>query len=197
MGHGLIISIVFSAVSFWAPPAISQALERGIPSCSSEKVAAARDGAERNLPASIYMLARYYSTGKCLPGDGVEAIRLYHRAADLDYPPAYYNLGVIEAANQDYGAAEASWLRGAELGHRGCELMLGILYSWPQLAVGDDVKSYAWLSLAAAPGGAGLSGLDDALKKVTARLTPADRSKAQEYFVAIRSRYRAVPAFRP
>ncbi len=81
--------------------------------------------------------------------------------------------------------------------HRGCELMLGILYSWPQLAVGDDVKSYAWLSFAAAKGGAGLSGLDDALKKVSARLTPADRSKAQEYFVALRNRYRAIPAFRP
>jgi TPR repeat protein len=168
-----------------------------MPSCSSEKVAAARDGAEKKLPAAIYMLARYYSTGKCFAGDGVEAVRLYRRAADLDYPPAYYNLGVIAAANQDYAVAEASFLRGAELGHRGCELMLGMLYSWPQLAVGDDVKSYAWLSLAAAPGGAGLSGLDDVLKKVTARLTPPDRSKAQECFVAIRSRYRAIPAFRP
>jgi TPR repeat protein len=143
------------------------------------------------------MLGRYYSTGKCFAGDGVEALRLYHRAADLDYPPAYYNLGVIEAANQDYVAAEAAWLRGAELGHRGCELMLGILYSWPQLAVGDDTKSYAWLSLAASSGGTGLSGLDEVLKKVTARLTPDDRLKAQEYFAAIRRRYRAIPAFQP
>ena len=196
MRSELISSIAFLAVSFVAPSAIAQAIERGAPSCSSEKIAAARDGAARNLPASVYMLARYYSTGKCFAGNGAEAISLYHRAADLDYPPASFNLGLIEAANQDFGAAEASWLRGAELGHRGCELMLGTLYSSPQLAIGDDVKSYAWLSLAASPGGAGLSGLDDMLRKVTARLKPADLSKAQEDLRAMRTKYRAIPAFR-
>jgi hypothetical protein len=194
MRRHLIISIVFWAAAVWVSPAWSQTLERGVPPCSKEKVAAARDGAERNSPASIYALARYYSTGKCIAGDGVEAIKLYRRAADLGYPAAYYNLGIIAAANGDYRAAETSWLRGASLGHRGSELQLGILYSWPQLDVADDVKSYAWLSLAAAQGGAGLGIFDLVLEKVIARLSTADLAKARLYLATLRRQYRAVPA---
>lgn len=142
-------------------------------------------------------MARYYSTGKRVPGDGQQALALYQRAADLAYPPAFFNIGIIDAAAQDYQGAETAFLKGATLGHRGCELMLGILYSQNE-GVGDDAKAVAWLELT-------LSRHDPAsadaaravLATVEARLPPADRGKADAYLFEIKRRYGPVPPFRP
>jgi TPR repeat protein len=142
-------------------------------------------------------MARYYSTGKCIPGDGPQARVLYQRAADLSYPPAFYNIGVIDAAGQDYQDAETAFLKGATLGHRGCELMLGILYSL-RVGVGDDVEAFAWLQLSLFrhdPASADAARAQ--LASVEARLSPTDREKADGYLIEIERQYGPIQAFRP
>ena len=175
-----------------------QNLERGLPRCSDKAVAAARAGAQNNQPAEIYKLARYYSTGKCIPGDGQKAIVLYERAAALGYAPAYYNLGIIQAGGaHDYPAAEAYFLKGASLGHRGCEFMLGFMYATTP-PVEDDIKAFGWLSLALArhpPADPELT--KELLDKVTHRLRADQREKANADLMVLIAKYGPVPAFRP
>ena len=125
----------------------AQALERASPLCDPELQEQARQGAERGDAKQTYLLARYLSTGKCMAGDGIQAVRLYLKAASLGYAPASYNLGIIAAGNQDFTSAEGHFVAGTALGHRGCELQLGILYSLVPPPVGDDRKAYAWLLL--------------------------------------------------
>jgi len=127
--------------------ASAQSLERDSPSCEPQLISQAREGAAQGDAKQTYMLARYLSTGKCMPGDGKEAIRLYVQSEKLGYPPASYNLGIISAANQDFVSAEGHFALGATLGHRGSELQLGILYSLVPPPVGDNRKAYAWLLL--------------------------------------------------
>ena len=125
----------------------AQALERASPLCDPELQEQVRQGAERGDAKQTYLLARYLSTGKCMAGDGIQAVQLYLKAASLGYAPASYNLGIIAAGNQDFTSAEGHFVAGTALGHRGCELQLGILYSLVPPPVGDDRKAYAWLLL--------------------------------------------------
>lgn len=125
----------------------AQQLGRGAPSCDPDALQAVTDGAAAGEPRFLYLLARHLSTGDCMPGDGDRALALYRAAADGDYPPAFYNLGMLAAGNNEFRDAERLFLRGAQLGHRGAELQLGILYMIVPAPVGDEVSAYAWLSL--------------------------------------------------
>jgi TPR repeat protein len=175
----------------------AQELERAAPACSKELIDKAQSGADRGEPASMYLLARYYSTGHCIKGDGKKAIELYTRAAELGYPPAFYNLGIISAANRDYKTAEFLFKRGAELGHRGAEIQLGILYSFPIPNIGDNTKAFAWLSLAASRPGDAASEAKDILGKVNSKLTPPERRQGERLFNELTNRYGTVPEFKP
>ena len=75
---------IVALLAFLAPSAVMcQSLERGPPSCDSEAVGRAREGADRGEAASLYLMARHYSTGKCIPGDGPKALDSYWKAAAL------------------------------------------------------------------------------------------------------------------
>jgi len=177
----------------------SQELEQGTPDCSQEAVDAAITGARSGDAAAIYKMARHYSTGACIPRDGRTAIALYQLAAEQGYAPAFYNLGVIAAANKDYRTAEALFHRGAQLGHRGCELHLGILYSFSSSIpeVGDDAKAFAWLSLAAARAGKTAMEAKAILEDVAKQLRPEDQERGERILQQLERTYRAVPEFRP
>lgn len=130
------------------PTALSaQQIERGSPPCEPEALQAVIDGVATGEPKSLYLLARHLSTGVCMPGDGDRALALYRDAADRKYPPAFYNLGMFAAGNNAFGEAERLFQSGAQLGHRGSELQLGILYMLAPAPVGNEVNAYAWLSL--------------------------------------------------
>jgi len=188
------------AIATFAHPSsvLAQDLERGLPPCSDEAVSAAKAGAQNEEPAALYRLARYYSSGKCVPGNGPEAIRLYQRAAALGYAPAYYNLGIVAAGGaQDFTEAEADFLKGAGLGHRGCELMLGILYATTPPVL-DNIKAYAWLSLSLSrtpPADTGLA--NKLLGDVDKKLSAEERQKADDYLGQLKAQYGPTPAFRP
>ena len=180
-----------------AVTAHAQSLERDAPACTAESQEKARIVAEKGDPASVYLLARYLSTGRCMPGDGLRAIQLYKQAAESNYPPAFYNLGMLAAARRDVAAAEDYFTRGALAGHRGCELQLGILYSIAPPPVGDDSKAYAWLSLTASRSEPVSSEAEERLKAVRARLPESDHPSAEALAAKLRKQYASLSPFHP
>ncbi len=193
---GRVVVAAMLAAVMWGSAAGAQALEKDAPPCSDAQIAAAQNGAQQNDPAMIYLLARYYSTGKCGLADGATATALYRKAASLNYPPAFYNLGIIAAAHQNFGEAEQMFLRGTELGHRGCELQLGILYSFPIPGVGDDTKAFAWLSFTASRGEDVSSEAKEILDQIQGRIRP-DHEQAKVLIQQLKQQYGAIPAFVP
>jgi TPR repeat protein len=187
------ILVGFLLCSGWS--AYSQVLERQSPSCAPEAIEKARDGADREEPAALYLMARYYATGKCIPGDGKKGIDFYLRAAKLNYPPAFYNLGIVSAGNQDFQSAEAFFARGAQLGHRGSEYQLGILYSLVPPPVGDDVKAFAWLSLTASRPEPVAEEAEDRLRTVKRRMNQEALTRGEVLYQQLRERYASVSAF--
>ena len=187
------ILIGLSLCAAWS--AYAQVLERQSPSCAPEAIESARNGAEREEPAALYLMARYYSTGKCVPGDGKKAIDFYVRASKLNYPPAFYNLGIVSAGNQEFQLAEAFFARGAQLGHRGAEFQLGILYSLVPPPVGDDAKAFAWLSLTANRAEPVAEEAEDRLRTVKRRMSQEALARGEAIYQQLRERYASVSAF--
>ncbi|HEX4233376.1 MAG TPA: hypothetical protein VH041_03655 [Caldimonas sp.] len=188
---------VFVFLSAIAGHALAQDLERGSPPCDAQKQEQARDGAERGDAASIYLLARYLSTGRCMPGDGRKAIQLYGQAAALGYPPAFYNSGMLAAARRDFAAAEDYFMRGAEAGHRRSELQLGILYATAPPPVGNDPTALAWLSLTASRHEPIAAEALDHANSLRARMAEEDRNVAAAAGERLKERYLALPPFTP
>jgi TPR repeat protein len=182
------ILVVFSSAK--AAP-----LERSSPDCAPEAISNAKEGAERGEAPSLYLMARYYSTGKCLLGDGPKSIEYYQKAVKLNYPPAFYNLGMIAASGQNFRLAEGLFSRGMELGHRGAELQLGILYSIVPAPVGDDRKAFAWLSITANRAEPVAEEAKDRLDVVMHRLSPDGLAQAKTLLTKLKESYEGVPAF--
>jgi TPR repeat protein len=190
-------TFVLVLVSVLALTAQAQSLERETPPCTVELQEHARAGAEQGDAASVYLLARYLSTGRCMPGDGRKAIRLYTQAAELNYPPAFYNLGMLAAARQDFASAEGYLARGASAGHRGCELQLGILYSLVPPPVGNDSKAFAWLSLTSSRPEPVAAEAADRLKVVRTRLSESNRPSAEALADRLKAQYLSLAPFTP
>lgn len=172
----------------------AQVIERDLPDCAL--LQAAREGAAQGIVRDVYLMARFYSTGSCVSGDGEKAVLLYQRAARQSYPRAFYNLGIISASHDDFSSAEAWFKKGAELGHRGCELQLGILYSLVPPPVGDLVKGLAWLSLTASRNEPVASEAEDVRHGVRKRVDGAILKSAARMSVRLRERYGDIPEFR-
>ena len=86
----------------------------------------------------------------------VEAVKWYRKAAEQNYAPAQYNLGLCyEHGN---GVAEnrveaAKWYRkAAEQNYADAQYNLGICYEEADAVAEDWVEAYKWLSLAARQG---------------------------------------------
>ncbi len=174
----------------------AQSIEQAAPDCAPDAIAKARDGAEHGEVAFIYLMARYYSTGKCIAGDGEKAVAYYWKAAKLNYPPAYYNLGIIAAGGEkDYKAAELMFFRGAQLGHRGSELHLGILLHMSFPPVRDNAKSYAWLSLTASRGEAISQEAKGILEDLERKITDDEKQRGEALAIRLREQFGNVPAF--
>jgi TPR repeat protein len=188
---------VFVLLAALAASAHAQDLERTSPPCDAQKQEQAREGAERGDAASIYLLARYLSTGQCMPGDGRKAIQLYGQATALGYPPAFYNSGMLASARRDFAAAERYFSRGAEAGHRRCELQLGLLYSNAPPPVGNDATALAWLSLTASRPEPIAAEAEDRARAIRARMAEEDRKAAEVTTERLKERYFALPPFTP
>lgn len=187
--------VIALAVALAATPASGQEVERGAPDCSPEAVGKVREAADRGEAWGLYLMARHLSTGRCIPGDGPGALDYYWRAAKLNYPPAFYNLGIISAGTRDFESAELLFFRGAQLGHRGSELELGILYWASPAPVRDPVKAFAWLSVTA-DRAEPISGEARAfLEEIARKLDPEERGRGSALFSRLKRKFGNVPAF--
>lgn len=174
----------------------AQSLERGVPDCAPDVLAKAREGADRGEASAVYLMARYYSTGKCLAGDGEKAVALYWQAAQMNYPPAYYNLGIVAAGGErDYKKAELMFFRGAQLGHRGSELQLGVLYQLAPPPVRDNIKSYAWLSVTANRGEPISQEAKGLLEDIERKLTEEEKERGKALANRLAGQFGNVSAF--
>ncbi|TCK17649.1 hypothetical protein DFR30_0884 [Thiogranum longum] len=175
---------------------LTEPIEKAAPPCNDKLIEKYQKGVEDNNAQSIYMMARYYSTGKCLAGDGKKAIQLYFQAAEQSYPPAFYNVGMILAANQEFEQAAKMFFAGAALGHRGSELQLGILYSLVPPPIGNDLQAYAWLSLTAGRSEPVAEEAKSILKRVKSRLSGSELERAQELAKKINADFGSLPPFK-
>lgn len=190
IAHAIVI------LAAWSGHAFAQNIERALPPCDKETLSQAQTGADQNDARSVYLLARYYSTGKCLSGDGTKAMELYLKAAALNYPRAFYNLGIIHASYGDFESAESFFLQGAELGHRGSELQLGILYAIVPPPVGDPVKGAAWLSFTASRPEGIADEAKDILEGQKKRMEPTVWEPASKMAETLRNKYGPIPEFK-
>lgn len=188
---------VLFLLSVYASGSPAQTLERESPPCEPALQNEAINGAERGDAKQVYLLARYLSTGKCMPGDGKRAFNLYLRAADDQYPPAFYNLGMIAAANGDFRSAEGYLFKGTSLGHRGCELQLGILYGFAPPPVGDKRKAYAWLSLTASRDEVISDEAKGILAKIGTQLSADEKGQAEKLSSKLRADFGNVVPYLP
>ena len=124
-------------------------------------------------------------------------MQLYREAAKLQYPPAFYNLGMIAASNQDFASAEGFFVNGTSLGHRGAELQLGIFYSLMPPPVGDDRKAYAWLSLTESRNEDISHEASDLLQKVRQRMTMQQQSQAEALSNKLKTDFGTIQSFVP
>jgi TPR repeat protein len=197
MCHRNATLILLIALALHAPAVVAQALETESPPCDPSLQSDAVAGADRGDTKQVYLLARYLSTGKCMPGDGKRSVLLYARAAKDHYPPAFYNLGMIAAASRDYARAEGYLFEGASLGHRGCELQLGILYGLAPPPLGDQRKAYAWLLLTSSRGEGISDEAKEILGKVGTRLSSKQKAQAEMLSMKLSAMYGNVQEFSP
>jgi hypothetical protein len=175
--------------------AFAQQLERDAPSWHPETVAKTRAAADSGDPASVYLMARHFSTGECMPGDGERATALYWQAAEKRYPPAFYSLGIISAGSRDFESAELLFFRGAQLGHRGSELQLGILYMLAPAPIRNDEKAFAWLTVLKNRAEPVSSEAEEFLKTVSDRMSAPSLERAQRLAMSLSRQFGSTPAF--
>ncbi len=83
-----------------------------------------------------------------------KTLEILENLAKIDYPNSYYQLGVIYNThfNNDYGRSFEYFLKGAKLGHRGCQNQLGLMYRFGYGVEKDLNESFKWY-LKSAKGG--------------------------------------------
>jgi hypothetical protein len=87
--------------------------------------------------------------------------------------------------------------RGVQLGHRGAELQLGILYSLVPPPIGNDEKAFAWLSVTTNRKEDVSSEAREQLSVVSRRLSASSRATTEELYSSLKEKYGSVPEFRP
>ncbi len=82
------------------------------------------------------------------------AMEMLENLCKIDYPNSYYQLGVIYNTlfNNDYEKSYIYFLKGAKLGHRGCQNQLGLMYRFGYGVEKDLQESFNWY-LKSAKGG--------------------------------------------
>jgi TPR repeat protein len=87
-----------------------------------------------------------------VPKDDAEATRWWRASAKQGFAHAEYNLGVRYAKGltvpQDFATARELWLKAARQGDRDAQANLGVMYFRGDGVARDNVRAYAWLSLA-------------------------------------------------
>jgi len=112
--------------------------------------------AERGDPEAQFKLGSFYSKGKGVPTDFVEAVRWYRKSAELGYAKAEYNLGYMyqegKGVPQDHAEAVRWCRKAAEQGYARAQDGLGVMYYRGEWVAVDYVEAVRWYRRAAEQG---------------------------------------------
>ena len=133
----------------------------------------------RKLAATLAVIAMMFSAG-CTPENDAEVVKQFREDADLGYPRAQFNLGVMYANGRGVlknDVEAVKWYRkAAEQGLVSAQFNLGVSYINGVGIPQNNVNAYMWLLLARAQGHQKAAEYTDSIKQ---NLTAADLSKAQ------------------
>ena len=122
-----------------------------------------------------------YDKGDGVPQDDKTAVKWTTLAAEQEYAPAQYNLGLMygegKGVPQDYKTAVKWYTLAAEQGEVIAQSNLGLMYVMGKGVPQDDVRAHMWLNFSASTG---LANAMEGRKIVEKRMTPADISAAQK-----------------
>jgi TPR repeat protein len=132
-----------------------------------------------------YNLGVMYEQGLGVPQDRIESLLLYLTAAEQGHVAAQYNAGLAYAEGKsiprDFAEAHRWFSAAAEQGLAEAQYNLGIIYENGLGRVKDDVAAFRHYSVAAQSGHQEAAGK---LAALSARLTPAQRTKAEQAVAA-------------
>lgn len=99
---------------------------------------------EKNNPKAMVYLGRLYRSEKRWE----DSKRLFIRAVDLDYIPAYYELGryYCYPEVQDYVEAARYFAKAAEAGYPPAEYEIGVCYKWGDGVEKNMEKALYWIT---------------------------------------------------
>jgi hypothetical protein len=87
------------------------------------------------------------------------------------------------------------FFRGAQLGHRGSELQLGILYMLAPAPIRNDEKAFAWLTVLKNRAEPVSSEAEEFLKTVSDRMSAPSLERAQRLAMSLSRQFGSTPAF--
>ncbi len=133
----------------------------------------------RRIAATLAVVALMFSAG-CIPENDTETVKHFREDAELGYPKAQFNLGVMYANGRGVlknDVEAVKWYRkAAEQGLVNAQFNLGVSYINGLGIPQNNVNAYMWLLLAKAQGHQKAAEYTKSIKK---QLTAADLSKAQ------------------
>jgi len=133
----------------------------------------------RRIAATLAIIAIVFSTG-CTSESDAELVKQFREDADLGYPKAQFNLGVMYANGRGglkNDVEAVKWYRkAAEQGLANAQFNLGVSYINGVGIPQNNVNAYVWLLLARAQGHQKAAEYTESIKVM---LTATDLSKAQ------------------
>jgi len=132
------------------------------------------------LGAMLAVVGALFFSAGCTSDSDAELVKQFREDADLGYPRAQFNLGVMYANGRGVYKNEVEavkWYRkAAEQGLANAQFNLGVSYINGVGVPANNVRAYMWWALAKAQGNKNASTNLDIVKE---QMTAADISKAQ------------------
>jgi len=133
----------------------------------------------RHIAATIAIVSALFIAG-CASESDTELVKQFREDADLGYPRAQFNLGVMYAngrgVNKNDVEAVKWYRKAAEQGLANAQYNLGVSYINGVGVPANNIRAYMWWSLAKAQGNKNSAIYLDIIKE---QMTSADISKAQ------------------
>lgn len=165
----------------------------GVPESPQEALKWFSKAAEQGSVEAQLALGAMYVNGDGVATDTAAAKKWLTKAAEQGHSQAQLRLAVMfyegEGIAQDFVQAHQWFLRAADQGEGQAQALLAIIYTEGQGVPADPLAAYVWASLSAASPQA--TAPPDLLKKLAARLTPAQLEEARQRCLAWQAGFKA------
>ena len=155
----------------------------GVPENDKTAVMWYTKAAEQGYADAQFKLGLMYGNGEGVPENDKTAMIWFTKAAEQGYADAQLYLGLMSHSSQPVDGfpknnkTAAMWLaKAAEQGDARAQFFLGYIYATGEGVPENDIKAYAWSSMAKANG----YNIDGAAKIIKERMTKEQIAKAQD-----------------